>query len=206
MTPAMTGYMAAWILFCLWAAWILARHWRTFPWADAAYWRHLFRLWKAVTFAVAGVGMVAVAPYTDDPTWDYWDAGFMSLLTYTTAPAAVGMLYRGMCREESWRRIGVAVCVWMFSASWSYDGYILWRDGVYPVTWWSNIIPSSILYWAAGCLWSLAWTRELGAHFAFQVPAWYRAGDDGGGSGGLVWFTLPFMLLAGGMILAFLVP
>jgi len=38
--------------------------------------------------------MVALAPYSGDPTWDYADAAFMCILTYITAPWAVGVLYR----------------------------------------------------------------------------------------------------------------
>ena len=92
----------------------------------------------------------------------------------------------------------------MFSASWSYDLYILLRDGEYPGTWAANIAASSILYVCAGMMWSLEWHASRGVIFRFMqrdwplppVPRSLRQ---------VIWFALPFMILVGVMILAFLV-
>jgi hypothetical protein len=53
----------------------------------------LFQDWKIVTFIISAIGLTVIAPYTGDPTWDYVDAAFMSILTYTTAPWVVGTIY-----------------------------------------------------------------------------------------------------------------
>ncbi len=130
-------------------------------------------------FAIAFAGFFLVAPHSGDPTWDQVDASFMSLLAFATAPWSVGVLWRALRglvpRGLAW----VAACVWGFSASWSYDLYILLRDGFYPGAWWSNAIASSVLYAAAGLLWSLDArdaSRGGGATFAFLEPEWPRVG------------------------------
>jgi hypothetical protein len=56
----------------------------------------------------------------------------------------------------------VALCLWLFSASWSYDLYLLLRDGSYPVTWLANLFASSLLYLSAGLFWNLHWTARTG--------------------------------------------
>jgi hypothetical protein len=55
-----------------------------------AYWRFVARPWNLATFAGAMAGLVLVAPYTGDLTWDYVDAVFMSVLTFASAPWLVG--------------------------------------------------------------------------------------------------------------------
>ncbi len=102
------------------------------------YWRFLARPWKLTTFAVAAAGLIVIAPYTGDPTWDHVDAAFMSILAFGTAPWAVETLYRAVRDRVPRRQTFVALCVWLFSASWSYDLYLLVRDGHYPVTWWGR--------------------------------------------------------------------
>jgi hypothetical protein len=34
-------------------------------------------------------------------------------------------------------------------------GYLWMRDGHYPVTWWANLLASSVLYLCAGLFWNL---------------------------------------------------
>ena len=74
--------------------------------------RYLFRATTWITL---------IAPYTGDPTWDYFDALFMSVLAFTTAPWTVGTLYRVVQSQLPARQGFVAFGVGMFSASWSYD-------------------------------------------------------------------------------------
>ena len=67
--------------------------------------------------------------------------------------------------RRPWTIVYVSVCVWMFSASWSYDGYLVLRDGAYPFTWLPNIFASSVLYLSAGLFWNLQWREGRGVHF-----------------------------------------
>jgi hypothetical protein len=76
----------------------------------------------------------------------------MSALTFATAPWSVGVLYLAARGQAPRWKAFVAVCCWLFSASWSYDLYLVLRDGYYPLAWWSNLVLSSCLYASAGLL------------------------------------------------------
>jgi hypothetical protein len=136
------------------------------------YWRSLLRPWKLAFFVAGFVGIVWMAPHTGDPTWDYYDAGLMAALAYTTAPWSVGVLYRTLRGKRQWVQAACAVVVWLFGASWSYDGYLVVRDGLYPASWAANLPASSFLYLMAGLLWSLEDHPKFGLAFSFQMPTW----------------------------------
>lgn len=199
------AYLAGWGLACLVALFLLARDLRVHVIATRAYWQALLMPWKVVTFLVAATGITVVAPYTGDPTWDYVDASFMSLLAFTSAPWTVGTMYGVATRTRSWRQGYVAACVWLFSASWSYDLYLFLRDGYYPVTWLANLAASSVLYICAGLFWSLDWSPARGMTFAFTEPGWPQPPVQGAFGKILVPAVL-FMALVAGMILYLLEP
>ena len=166
------------------------------------YFKFLAMPWKVVTFVIAATGMTVIAPYTGDPTWDYVDALFMSILTFLSAPWAVGILYRALHKQAGWGEAYIAACLWLFSASWSYDLYIVLRDGIYPLTWQSNLYLSSILYLLAGMLWNLDWTSERRLHFAFIGKGWPSPNPNPVFTK-LLWIGLPIMLFVAILILAF---
>ncbi|MDP2795420.1 MAG: hypothetical protein Q8O25_15295 [Sulfurisoma sp.] len=201
--PFFVGYLVFWIAASIAAAAMLAMRPRHFSLLTAGYRRFLAQPWKLGTFAVAATGMTVIAPWTGDPTWDYFDAFLMSALTFATAPWATGIFYRTAKGRETAAAIYVALCLMLFSASWCYDLYLLLRDGVYPLTWWANLKASSILYLLAGMLWNLEWRPGHGVSFAFMEPDWPH-GASAALSWRLFWVMLPFMLLTTALILPFL--
>src|SRR5258706_4486974 len=170
--PFFLAYMATWIIACVVAIGIYARQPASFSCSSRQYGRFLLVPWKLATFAVATLGIIIIAPYTGDPTWDYFDALFMSVLAFLGAPWVVGTLYLVVRRRLPLNHLFVALCLWMFSASWSYDLYLVVRDGRYPETWLPNIFASSVLYVAAGLLWNLDWRPNRGVTFAFLESGW----------------------------------
>jgi hypothetical protein len=204
MTTFFVFYMLGWSFACLVALFLMIRYRSSIGLFQSRYWRFLFQDWKIISFIFATVGMTVIAPYTGDPTWDYVDALFMSVLTFVTAPWVVGILYLAIRRKVEISQAYVAVCIWMFSASWSYDLYLVLRDGAYPITWLPNIFASSVLYVSAGLLWNLEWKEERGVVFGFMEPGWPEVTDTRMFRR-IMWFALPFMLLAAAMIAAFLI-
>ncbi|HEX4513504.1 MAG TPA: hypothetical protein VH054_08210 [Polyangiaceae bacterium] len=175
----MIVYLAAWSTACVVALVVASMRWRSFAIARRTYVIGMTRPWKLVTFALAFAGIVLVAPRSGDPTWDHADAAFMAVLVYTTAPWTLGVLYRARTRSRA--EVYVAACVWLFSASFSYDLYIFLRDGHYPRTWWSNLIVSSGLYGLGGAMWSLrgqSGARHGGAAAATGRPTFAFLRDD----------------------------
>jgi hypothetical protein len=197
-----TLYPLCWGAACLIAAGIFVRRRKTWEITRRVYWRFLLQPWKIITFAIAALGLIGIAPYTNDITWDYVDAAFMSIATFVTAPWAVGVLYQAIRGRRGLAAAYVAACVWLFSASWSYDLYLLLRDGNYPATWAANIGASSILYFSAGLLWNLEYKMNRGVTFAFLNEPWPSAPEPNS-FWKIAGYALPFMLIASIAILSF---
>ena len=168
----------------------------------AEYKRFLLEPWRLIFFIPALLVMVLIAPYTGDYTWDYVDASFMSILTYLTAPWALGTIYRNLKSRQPDKKLFIAVCLWLFSASWSYDIYIYLRDGFYPGSWLPNLFASSVLYICAGLFWSLEYREGRGMTFAFMEEPWFMENPQTP-YGKILLFGGPFVLLVATMILAF---
>ena len=167
-------YVAVWSAAVMACGIAVARERREYDILSRAYLRSRLAPWKVVTFLIAATFFVIAAPYTGDPTWDHVDGAFMSVLTYVTAPWAVGVVVRVRRGLLPRRQLFVAMGVAMFAASWSYDGYVFLRDGIYPQTWWSNILASGTLYTSAGMMWSLTHVPGRGVVFDFMTDDWYR--------------------------------
>ena len=201
----MHWYTLGWLACCgIALVWVLLRH-RSFEFLQRDYWHLQCEPWKLATGLTATIGLTIMSPYTGDPTWDYVDALFMSVLTYATAPWVVATLYRFTRNRVSREHLYVACCLWFFTASWSYDLYIWLRDGDYPLTWTSNMVASSFLYLMAGIVWSLEWHPGTGMEFSFTRIDWpqYSVATP---FRRIAWLALPIMLLVAILMLRFLIP
>ena len=166
-------YTFFWVLACCSCLYIWLAQLEPFVFFKKEYWQFLLRPWKVGTFVVTTIFMVVIAPYSGDYTWDYVDGFFMSVLTFITAPWVVGIFYKFMNKKSSLKLVFLAFCLWMFSASWSYDIYLFFRDGRYPLTWLPNLAASSILYWSAGFFWNLGWNPKKGIYYSFNEDRWF---------------------------------
>lgn len=202
-TPFAYVYIFCWSLLCIVGMVIGWRNRAECTLFRRTYLRTLLVPWKLVLFAIALVFFILVAPYAGDPTWDEIDATFMALFTYVSAPWSVGTLYRWTRGRERGQLAFVALCVWLFSASFSYDIYIFLRHGFYPSSWWSNIIASSVLYASAGLLWSLEVRPERGVVFSFMVEPWFQPNTRPQGGWAIVGYASAFVILVIAMMLPF---
>ena len=198
-------YLSAWLMACLVALVLYLSDRTAYLISRQDYWRFLAAPWKLTTFAIAAIGMIVVAPYSGDPTWDYFDAAFMSIFCFTTAPWAIGVVYRSFRGKSHWREIYVMACAWMFTVSWSYDIYILLKTGFYPATWLSNIVLSSVLYIAAGLLWNLEHQEGHGVILGFRRDSWPQP-EKNPAFARIAGYALIFMMLVAVMVLAFVIP
>jgi len=197
-------YMFLWIVACSVAIILIIKQRYNLELFRNGYWQLLFQKWKLVTFVIALVCITIVAPYSGDPTWDYMDAIFMSILAFLTAPWVIGVLFRFIRYEKLWTKLYIVVCTWMFSTSWFYDGYLLLRDGNYPMTWYSNIFASSILYLCAGLFWSLEWKERRDVYFSFTEKEWLQAPAPYSFVK-IAWYGFPFVLLVAVALGSFLI-
>jgi hypothetical protein len=166
------AYVASYLAACAVALGIAMRHGGRYAVFQRRYWHFLAQPWKLATFVVGTAAFTLVAPYTGDPTWDRVDGFFMSVSCFATAPWVVATLYFDARGELRAGETYVAVCAWLFSASWSYDLYLLWRDGHYPATWHANLVASSVIYLCAGLFWNLEHDAGRGVIFSFMRAGW----------------------------------
>ncbi len=168
-----SAYLAAWMLAVLWATVHLARRRASVGPFRRDYLRFLAEPWKLATWAIAVAMLVAIAPHSGDPTWDAVDSVLVSVAVFACAPFAVATVVRKL-RARTYDLEALAGLVLFFVPCWTYDLYIVVRDGVYPPTWSSNLVLSGVIIGLAGAFWNLAAdpASERGAHFAFQDEHW----------------------------------
>ena len=205
MEPFFVAYIGTWFTACVLAFVLVLTRRSEFAFYSKRYVSFLFQPWKLLTFVIACMGLLLIAPHAGDQTWDSVDAMFMSFLTFLTAPWAVGILYKTLRGSASPEQVFVALCLLMFSASWSYDPYLLSRNGHYPLTWLTNAVDSSVLYVAAGLFWNLDYREGRGATFSFLEAEWF-ARSTYRDFQKVFWYALPFALLVSVAILSFMWP
>lgn len=202
MTDPPSAYVGAWVVACIVAVAVGWRRRRDLTLLSAGYRRFLCQPWRLGTGIVAIVGLTVVAPHTGDPYWDYTVALLMGVCTWLSAPWVVGLALRWHRHPRSLAEAYVAACAWLFSASWSYDGWNLIRLGHYPLTWIANIGASTGLYVLAGLMWSLDWSPERGVHLATARDDWPDASPHAVFLR-LLPYAAPIMLVVGFAILNF---
>jgi hypothetical protein len=201
-------YLAAWISFCLIAVAVLVKDRNRLKTEWREYWRFLCVPWKLYTFAPAFLFVAFAGRYTDDETWDLVTGSGMSMLTFLTAPWSVGLIYQVTSGRRPLRYLIVALALALFSSSWFYDAYLLWRDGAYTVRWEGNLILSPFVYVAAGMLWNLEaradsrYAEGGKVRFSFIVPDWPRRPADTRFAP-LVLATIPPILIAAFVLVGF---
>lgn len=169
--PGLQLYLAAWVAAV--AAFVIAvsRSRSHHGLITAGYRRFLFARWKLATFAAATTVVTVAGHWSGDPTWDDVDSILISTSTFLLAPWSVGVLWRSLRTRRATTRTATAAIAF-FIPCWTYDAYILMRDGAYPLTWWSNLMASGSITAMAGMFWNLEWREGVGATFAFSWDPW----------------------------------
>jgi hypothetical protein len=164
--------MMFWMSFCFLAVCISLVDWKKNPFEWKVYFRFLCVPWKLVIFIPALLFVSFAGRFTNDETWDIISGSGMSILTFLTAPLALGLLYQVLKGKRPIRYVIVSIALCLFSSSWFYDGYLYLRDGHYTSRWFGNFLLSPIIYVAAGLLWNLE-ARENGRiYLSFLRPDW----------------------------------
>jgi hypothetical protein len=164
--------------------------------------------WKLCLFAPAFLFVTFAGRYTNDESWDVMTGSGMALLTFLTAPWAIGLIYQVLTGRRPWRYLIVALALLLFSSSWFYDAYLLWRDGVYTPRWWENLILSPVIYVAAGLLWNLEakesgdFGEQPGFRLSFVREDWPKRPADTR-FGPIIFVSIPFIVIAAFVLVAF---
>lgn len=197
----MVGYIAGWTCFCLLAGAILIRDRKRLVPEWRSYLRFLFVPWKVSIFIPALLFVSFAGRFTDDETWDLVTGSGMSILTFLTAPWAIGLVCQVAAGKRPQVYLIVALALCLFSSSWFYDGYLLWRDGAYTQRWWSNLLASPVIYTAAGLLWNLEAAGRSRYILSFQRSDWPNPPTDTSFRP-LMLISVPLILIAAYLLVA----
>lgn len=191
-------YLVSWVAFCGLALVLFAKDvkvdWR-------AQLNTLLVPWRVAVFLPALVFVTFAGRYTNDETWDVVSGGGMSVLTVVTSGWSIGTQARALRREAGFSHHVVAIALALFSSSWFYDGYLLWRDGAYTHRWLGNLQLSPIIYGCAGLVMNLE-LRAGRLAFAFTRADWPVPHNEAP-SWKLVAAAVPLMLVAAWVLVAF---
>jgi hypothetical protein len=207
-SPFFVNYIAIWASFCLAAVLILVWDRKRLLQEWREYLRFLCVPWKLCVFAPAFIFVSVAGRYTNDETWDFGTGSGMAILTFLTAPWAIGLIYQVLIGRRPLRYLVVALALLLFSSSWFYDGYLLWRDGFYTRRWAGNLMLSPFIYVAAGLLWNLEAKDSWDFHdqrsfrFSFVRADWPSRPIDTR-FGPLLLVSIPFILVAAFVLVAF---
>lgn len=174
----LTKYVAGWVVFCGIAAALAWFRRRELAEEAPRYLGFLRVKWKLLSFIPSLLFVTLAGRLTNDPTWDVLCGGGMALLTFTTAPWAVGVCFSCLVGRRHWADGVIAAALWLFASSWFYDGYLFLRDGRYTDYWLGNLLISPFIYLAAGLLWNLEARPAGGIRFGFVRPDWPTAPED----------------------------
>ncbi|MEE8540168.1 MAG: hypothetical protein V3S66_00800, partial [Desulfobacterales bacterium] len=117
---------------------------------------------KFFIYVAGSLLLIVPVPYLNFHSWDYPIAVFQPVLSYLSAPWAVGVFYRAIKRITRRGELYVAFCMMLFTGSWSVETYLLFRDGYYMPDWLQNIPIGICCYLFVGLLWNIEWKNGLG--------------------------------------------
>jgi hypothetical protein len=202
LSPFFVKYIAIWVSFCLVAVFVLVWDRKRLVPESLEYRRFLCVPWKLWVFAPAFVFVTFAGRYTNDETWDLVTGSGMAILTFLTAPWAVGLFYQVFARRRPMRYLIVALALMLFSSSWFYDAYLLWRDGAYTARWAGNLLLSPFIYVAAGVLWNLEAKEDGGFRLSFVRADWPKRPVDTRFQP-IVYISIPLILIAAFVLVEF---
>jgi hypothetical protein len=207
LSPFFVEYVAAWSSFCVLSACLVLKDRARLLAEWHEYLKFLCVPWKLCLFVPAFSFVTIAGRYTNDETWDLVTGSGMSLLTFLTAPWAIGVFYQAALGRRPLRDVLVASALLLFSSSWFYDAYLLWRDGSYTQRWAGNLMLSPFIYLAAGLLWNLEANDDctFGTarfRFSFVRPDWPSRPIDSRFEP-LILASIPLILIAAFVLVAF---
>ena len=207
-SPFFDRYIAIWTSFCFVAVLILVLDRKRLVPEWREYWRFLTVPCKLWLFVPAFLFVTFAGRFTNDETWDVVTGSGMAILAFLTAPWVVGLIYQVFVGRRPVRYLIVAFALLLFSSSWFYDAYLLWRDGAYTSRWLGNLMLSPWIYVAAGLLWNLEakdsgdFREGAGFRLSFVRADWPKRPVDTR-FGPIMFVSIPLILIAAFVLVAF---
>ena len=153
-------YLATYLIICLACLFLVIKNRQKYNLFTKEYFRFIFTKERFLIYVLGTVILIIPIPFLKIHSWDYTIAIFQPILAYLTAPWAVEIfckIEKGLAKvSESF----VAICMMLFTGSWSVEIYLLYRDGYYMPDWLINIPIGIVCYTLIGLIWRIKWKEE----------------------------------------------
>ena len=162
---ALEIYLVVYSLLSLICIVLIIRNRRSYNFLTKEYMRFIFTLPRFIIYILGSLALILPVPYLNYHSWDYPIAVFQPIFAYLTAPWAVTVFYKMVKGTARFSEAYMALCMMLFTGSWSVEIYLLFRDGYYMPDWLSNIPVGIVCYVTMGIIWNIPWNDDY-RHFA----------------------------------------
>ena len=130
---------------------------KEFGFLTGDYFKFLFTRERISIYAIGTIALIIPAHFMELHSWDYSIAVFQPILAFLSAPWAVEVFCQFEQKKAKAIEVFTALCLMMFTGSWSVEIYLLLRDGYYMPDWLINIPIGIVCYLIMGTLWNVEW-------------------------------------------------
>lgn len=124
------------------------------------YFRFLLTKERFLIYSIGTLSLLIPAHFLEIHSWDYSIAIFQPILAYLFAPWSVEVLCKFEKSQASFSETYTAVCLMLFTGSWSVELYLLWRDAYYMPDWLVNIPIGITCFIIIGSLLNVEWKKK----------------------------------------------
>jgi hypothetical protein len=164
---ALEIYLAVYSLLSLMCIVMIIRNRRSHNFLTKEYIQFIFRLPRFIIYILGSLALILPVPYLNLHSWDYPIAVFQPIFAYLTAPWAVTVFHKMVKGTARFSAAYAALCMMLFTGSWSVEIYLLFRDGYYMPDWLGNIPVGIVCYITMGIIWNIPWKNDK-SHFAYK--------------------------------------
>ena len=130
---------------------------REFNFLTKDYFKFLFTKERLAIYSLGTIALLIPAHFLDIHSWDYTIALFQPVLAFVFAPWSVDVLCKAEKKKAKLSETFTAICLMLFTGSWSVELYLLLRDGYYMPDWLINIPIGIVCFFIAGSLLNAEW-------------------------------------------------
>jgi hypothetical protein len=153
-------YIVAYLILMLFAIILITKNRKRYGFLTKEYFQFIFARPRIIIYILGTLALVLPVKSLNYHSWDYPIAIFQPITAYLTAPWAVSIFNKMATGKAKLSEAYVALCMMLFTGSWSVEIYLLIRDGYYMPDWLINIPIGICCYAFVGILWNIPWNND----------------------------------------------
>jgi len=154
-------YLVTYTLLTLTSFGLILKKRQQFNFLTKEYFKFIFTKERFLIYVIGTLALLIPVPFLEIHSWDYFIAIFQPILAYLTAPWAIDIFCKIEKGKACFSEVYTAVCMMLFTGSWSVEIYLLLRNGYYMPDWLVNIPIGIFCYIIVGVLWQIDWNKTV---------------------------------------------